>query len=117
MRCVADLWGVGLVGWWGGLVGWWGGMVGVGLVQICAWFVPMLAETVGLGFRWTDTVGFPVFFHILFSRNDFFKVNCVREIIKSTDGFKSIKIIKRNKIGGFLTLLNKNFSKISQFLN
>ena len=29
-------------------------------------------------------------------KDDYFKVNCVREIIKSTDGFKSIKIIKRN---------------------
>jgi len=29
-------------------------------------------------------------------KDDFFKVNCVREIIKRTDGFKNIKIIQRN---------------------
>jgi len=28
--------------------------------------------------------------------------------------FEDFKIIKKNKIGGFLTLLNKNYSKISQ---
>ena len=30
-------------------------------------------------------------------KDDFFKVNCVIEIIKNTDGFKNIKLIQRNK--------------------
>ena len=35
-------------------------------------------------------------------------------INKSIEDFK---IIKKNKIGGFVTLFNKNYSKLSQFLN
>ena len=31
--------------------------------------------------------------------------------------FEDLKIIKKNKIGGFITLFYKNYSKLSQFLN
>ena len=41
--------------------------------------------------------------------------NSIKNIFKKS--IEDFKIIKKNKIGGFLTLLNKNFSKISQFLN
>jgi glycosyltransferase len=40
--------------------------------------------------------------------------NSIKNIFKKS--IEDFKIIKKNKIGGFLTLLNKNFSKISQFL-
>ena len=32
-----------------------------------------------------------------FKKDDFYKVNCIREIIKNTDGFKSIRLIQRSK--------------------
>lgn len=38
--------------------------------------------------------------------------NSLSNILKKT--FEDFRIIKKNKIGGFLTLLNKNYSKISQ---
>ena len=41
--------------------------------------------------------------------------NSIKNLFKKS--IEDFKIIKKNKIGGFLTLLNKNFSKISQFLN
>ena len=41
--------------------------------------------------------------------------NSIKNILKKS--IEDFKIIKKNKIGGFLTLFNKNFSKISQFLN
>ena len=41
--------------------------------------------------------------------------NSIKNLFKKS--IEDFKIIKTNKIGGFLTLLNKNFSKISQFLN
>lgn len=41
--------------------------------------------------------------------------NSIKNIFKKS--IEDFKIIKKNKIGGFLTLLNKNFSKIGQFLN
>ena len=41
--------------------------------------------------------------------------NSIKNIFKKS--IEDFKIIKKNKIGGFLTLFNKNFSKISQFLN
>ena len=37
----------------------------------------------------------------------------ISNLFKKT--FEDYKIIKKNKIGGFLTLLNKNFLKIRQF--
>ena len=41
--------------------------------------------------------------------------NSIKNILKKS--IEDFKIIKKNKIGGFLTLFNKNFSKISQFLH
>lgn len=41
--------------------------------------------------------------------------NSIKNLFKKS--IEDFKIIKANKIGGFLTLLNKNFSKIGQFLN
>ena len=32
-----------------------------------------------------------------FKKDDFYKVNCIQEIIKNTDGFKSIKFIQSSK--------------------
>jgi len=36
-------------------------------------------------------------------------------LIKKT--FEDFRIIKKNKVGGLLTLFNKNYSKINQFFH
>lgn len=41
--------------------------------------------------------------------------NSIKNLFKKS--FEDLQIIKTNKIGGFITLFNKNISKISQFLN
>ena len=41
--------------------------------------------------------------------------NSIKNLIKKS--VEDFKIIKRNKIGGIFTLISKNYSKISQFLN
>ena len=41
--------------------------------------------------------------------------NSIKNLFKKS--IEDFKIIKQNRIGGFLTLINKNFSKFTQFFN